>query len=93
MASLKPTRKASTELDTLQPGHWRRNASNFVIYLMLILGSIMFILPLFWALSSSFKSDYQVMQYPRSGYLTPSAGRTTPRHSPTSPSGVLRSTR
>jgi len=31
---------------------------------MLIMGSLMFILPLFWALSSSFKSDYQVMQFP-----------------------------
>jgi ABC-type glycerol-3-phosphate transport system permease component len=31
---------------------------------MLFMGSLMFILPLFWAVSSSFKSDYQVMQYP-----------------------------
>ncbi|OGN94894.1 MAG: sugar ABC transporter ATP-binding protein [Chloroflexi bacterium RBG_13_50_21] len=50
--------------DYLQPAHWRRNIWNLIIYLMLIMGSLMFILPLFWALSSSFKSDYQVMQYP-----------------------------
>ncbi len=52
------------ESDYLQPNHWRRNIWNVIIYLMLIVGSLMFILPLFWALSSSFKSDYQVMQYP-----------------------------
>jgi ABC-type glycerol-3-phosphate transport system permease component len=52
------------ESDYLHPSHWRRNIWNVIIYLMLIMGSLMFILPLFWALSSSFKSDYQVMQYP-----------------------------
>ena len=58
------SRNSYHERDYLQPSHWRRNIWNLIIYLMLILGSLMFILPLFWALSSSFKSDYQVMQYP-----------------------------
>jgi ABC-type glycerol-3-phosphate transport system permease component len=58
------SRNSYNERDYLQPSHWRRNIWNLIIYLMLILGSLMFILPLFWALSSSFKSDYQVMQYP-----------------------------
>ena len=58
------SRSSYNERDYLQPSHWRRNIWNLVIYLMLIVGSLMFILPLFWALSSSFKSDYQVMQYP-----------------------------
>ena len=58
------SRKSYNERDYLQPSHWRRNIWNMIIYLMLIVGSLMFILPLFWALSSSFKSDYQVMQYP-----------------------------
>jgi len=58
------SRNSYNERDYLQPSHWRRNIWNLIIYLMLIVGSLMFILPLFWALSSSFKSDYQVMQYP-----------------------------
>jgi ABC-type glycerol-3-phosphate transport system permease component len=58
------TRRAFNDQDYLQPSHWRRNIWNLIVYLMLIVGSLMFILPLFWALSSSFKSDYQVMQYP-----------------------------
>jgi ABC-type glycerol-3-phosphate transport system permease component len=58
------SRKSFNEVDYLQPSHWRRNIWNLIFYLMLIMGSLMFILPLFWALSSSFKSDYQVMQYP-----------------------------
>ena len=58
------SRNSYNERDYLQPSHWRRNIWNMIIYLMLIVGSLMFILPLFWALSSSFKSDYQVMQYP-----------------------------
>jgi len=58
------SRNSYNESDFLQPSHWRRNIWNLIIYLMLIMGSLMFILPLFWALSSSFKSDYQVMQYP-----------------------------
>jgi ABC-type glycerol-3-phosphate transport system permease component len=58
------SRNSYSERDYLQPSHWRRNIWNLIFYLMLILGSLMFILPLFWALSSSFKSDYQVMQYP-----------------------------
>jgi ABC-type glycerol-3-phosphate transport system permease component len=58
------SRKLFNEVDYLQPSHWRRNIWNLIFYLMLIMGSLMFILPLFWALSSSFKSDYQVMQYP-----------------------------
>jgi multiple sugar transport system permease protein len=57
-------RKSFSERDYLEPSHWRRNIWNLIFYLMLIIGSLMFILPLFWALSSSFKSDYQVMQYP-----------------------------
>jgi ABC-type glycerol-3-phosphate transport system permease component len=44
--------------------HWRRNIWNMSVYAMLIAGSLMFILPLFWAVSSSFKSDYQVLDYP-----------------------------
>jgi ABC-type glycerol-3-phosphate transport system permease component len=57
-------RSVPLERDYLQPAHWRRNIWNLIIYIMLIVGSLMFLLPLFWALSSSFKSDYQVMQYP-----------------------------
>src|SRR4030067_839615 len=67
----KPTRRFFTELDYLQPHHWRRNIWNLTIYLLLILGSAMFILPLFWALSSSFKSDYQVMEFPPQWIPTP----------------------
>ena len=69
------SRTALNERDYLQPYHWRRNIWNLIIYLMLIVGSLMFILPLFWALSSSFKSDYQVMQYPPSGFLARYAGK------------------
>jgi multiple sugar transport system permease protein len=58
------SRRSFNEQDYLQPSHWHRNIWNLIVYLMLIVGSLMFILPLFWALSSSFKSDYQVMQYP-----------------------------
>ncbi|PWB53910.1 MAG: sugar ABC transporter ATP-binding protein [Anaerolineales bacterium] len=58
------SRNSFNEQDYLHPAHWRRNIWNLIVYLMLIVGSLMFILPLFWALSSSFKSDYQVMQYP-----------------------------
>ena len=58
------SRSKFSERDYLQPNYWRRNIWNLIIYIMLIMGSLMFILPLFWALSSSFKSDYQVMQFP-----------------------------
>src|SRR5512133_1810240 len=44
--------------------HWRRNVWNLIVYVMLITGSLMFLLPLYWALSSSLKSDYQVLAFP-----------------------------
>jgi len=44
--------------------HWRRNIWNLIVYIMLITGSLMFLLPLYWALSSSLKSDYQVLAFP-----------------------------
>jgi multiple sugar transport system permease protein len=35
-----------------------------VVFLLLCIGAVMFLLPLFWALSSSFKPDYQVLDFP-----------------------------
>jgi multiple sugar transport system permease protein len=35
-----------------------------LIYLLLCLGAVAFMLPLFWAISSSFKPDYQVLEFP-----------------------------
>lgn len=67
MSTTQLFRETSTSLSegaSLAPGHWRRNIWNLIVYAMLIAGSLMFLLPLFWALSSSFKSDYQVLQYP-----------------------------
>ncbi len=55
---------ASATRSELEIGHWRRNIWNVIVYAMLIAGSLMFLLPLFWALSSSFKSDYQVLEIP-----------------------------
>jgi multiple sugar transport system permease protein len=34
------------------------------IFLLLCLGAVTFMLPLFWAISSSFKPDYQVLEFP-----------------------------
>ena len=35
-----------------------------LIFLLLCLGAVVFMLPLFWAISSSFKPDYQVLEFP-----------------------------
>ena len=46
----------------------RRNriirASNITSFLILVIGSLVFLLPLFWALSSSLKPEYQVLEFP-----------------------------
>jgi multiple sugar transport system permease protein len=34
------------------------------VFALLSLGSLVFLLPIFWALSSSFKPDYQVLEFP-----------------------------
>ncbi|MEJ5202471.1 MAG: carbohydrate ABC transporter permease [Anaerolineales bacterium] len=52
------------EKDVLFPAHWRRNIWNAMIYALLIAGSLMFLLPLFWAFSSSLKPDYQIFKIP-----------------------------
>jgi ABC-type glycerol-3-phosphate transport system permease component len=52
------------ERASLNPADWQRNVWNLIVYVLLIAGSLMFLLPLFWAFSSSFKSDYQVLEYP-----------------------------
>jgi ABC-type glycerol-3-phosphate transport system permease component len=44
--------------------NWRRGLWNAVAYAMLIAGSLMFILPLIFALSSSFKTNGQIMEIP-----------------------------
>ena len=52
------------KMNSLPLGHWRQNIWNVAIYAVLIAGSLMFLLPLFWALSSSFKAEYQIFQFP-----------------------------
>ena len=47
-----------------QPGNWRKGFWNAVVYAMLIAGSLMFILPLVFALTSSFKTNGQIMEIP-----------------------------
>ncbi len=53
-------------VDSLQCNrkNWRRGFWNAVAYAMLIAGSLMFILPLIFALSSSFKTNGQIMEIP-----------------------------
>ncbi len=53
-------------VDSLQGNrkNWRRGFWNAVAYAMLIAGSLMFILPLIFALSSSFKTNGQIMEIP-----------------------------
>ena len=43
---------------------YQRKLVQIIVYLLLIAGSLIFLLPLFWALSSSFKTDYQVLEFP-----------------------------
>lgn len=47
---------------------WRMPMSRRIwralIFLWLLLGSLVFLLPFFWAISSSFKPDYQVLEFP-----------------------------
>ena len=42
----------------------KKRLVDFLILILLIAGSLLFLLPLFWALSSSLKSDYQVLEFP-----------------------------
>jgi len=66
MATLLPIRAARTRTapTTRTPLRGRRFARRLIIYLLLVLGSAVFLLPLFWALSSSLKPDYQVLDFP-----------------------------
>lgn len=41
-----------------------RRVRKALIFLLLCLGAVAFMLPLFWAISSSFKPDYQVLEFP-----------------------------
>jgi ABC-type glycerol-3-phosphate transport system permease component len=41
-----------------------RRVRKALIFLLLCLGALAFMLPLFWAISSSFKPDYQVLEFP-----------------------------
>jgi len=45
-------------------GKWQRGFWNAVVYALLIAGSLMFILPLIFALTSSFKSNAQILEIP-----------------------------
>lgn len=54
----------SNEQAPIQRRYMRKQVYNLVIYVLLIAGALVFLLPLFWAVSSSFKSDYQVLEYP-----------------------------
>ena len=47
-----------------QPRNWRKGFWNAVVYAMLIAGSLMFLLPLVFALTSSFKTNGQIMEIP-----------------------------
>jgi ABC-type glycerol-3-phosphate transport system permease component len=47
-----------------RPGNWRKGFWNTVVYAMLIAGSLMFLLPLVFALTSSFKTNGQIMEIP-----------------------------
>jgi multiple sugar transport system permease protein len=42
----------------------KKKVMNFGVFIILLLGSLIFLLPLFWALSSSLKSDYQILEFP-----------------------------
>ncbi len=42
----------------------RKMAWTVLSYALLLAGSLLFLLPLLWALTSSFKTDYQVMEFP-----------------------------
>jgi multiple sugar transport system permease protein len=42
----------------------KKQAMDLSIFIVLVIGSLIFLLPLFWALSSSLKSDYQVLEFP-----------------------------
>lgn len=42
----------------------RREFWNLVVYVLLVAGAVLFLLPLFWAVTSSLKSDYEVLQIP-----------------------------
>jgi ABC-type glycerol-3-phosphate transport system permease component len=47
-----------------QPRNWRKGFWNAVVYALLIAGSLMFLLPLVFALTSSFKTNGQIMEIP-----------------------------
>jgi multiple sugar transport system permease protein len=49
---------------TAQRKNWRKGFWNAVVYAMLIAGSLMFLLPLVFALTSSFKTNGQIMEIP-----------------------------
>lgn len=50
--------------ETAQQKNWRKHFWNAVVYALLIAGSLMFLLPLVFALSSSFKTNGQIMEIP-----------------------------
>ena len=53
-----------TDLNTQSPKDAQKKFWNFVAYAMLIIGSLMFLLPILFALTSSFKTDSQILEIP-----------------------------
>jgi ABC-type glycerol-3-phosphate transport system permease component len=66
MATLTPIKAARLQATPTErtPLRGRRLARQAIVYTLLLLGSAVFLLPLFWALSSSLKPDYQVLEFP-----------------------------
>jgi len=54
----------TNSLSKSQPTNWRKMFWDAVVYAMLIVGSLMFLLPLVFALTSSFKTNGQIMEIP-----------------------------
>jgi multiple sugar transport system permease protein len=46
------------------PGHTRRRLRKVLGYSLAVIVAILFLLPLFWMISSSLKPDYQVLEFP-----------------------------
>lgn len=49
---------------TWLPGHTRRRLRKVLGYSLAVIVAILFLLPLFWMISSSLKPDYQVLEFP-----------------------------
>jgi len=66
LATLLPAKAARllTPSAARTPLRGGRLVRRVITYLLLLLGSVIFLLPLFWALSSSLKPDYQVLEFP-----------------------------